>query len=93
MNLALLAVGAVMGLVIGVPAGWTSNGVYRAHLDIKRTKAAIPGMRKHRWARIKAAFGTVVVVVLIGAVAVAALAHRDDTRPAGPSPSPSVQAR
>lgn len=82
--------GLLAGLVLGVTVGWTTNGVYRAHLDVKRTKAAIPGTRKHRWTRIKAAAAVVFWAVLIGWLAIVILLNADHPHaPAGPSPSTS----
>lgn len=52
--LTVLAIGGILGIVVGFGLGWTVNGVVRAHIDIRRVRQGMPGMRRHRWARIKA---------------------------------------
>lgn len=86
----MFGLGALVGLIVGVPFGWTTNGIFRSHLDIKKTKAAIPGMRRHRWARVKAAMTAITVTVIVAAVAAATLTHTDPpAATTGPSPAPS----
>lgn len=87
-TIAALAAGALVGLGLGIPVGWTTNGIYRSHLDYKRAKAAMPGLRKHRWTRIRAAIAVILWSTLIVAIAVATLINTNEGA-ATPQPGPS----
>ncbi|SCE76551.1 hypothetical protein GA0070607_1285 [Micromonospora coriariae] len=82
----MLAVGILVGCVVGAAYARARRGWD----DYQKTKASVPGLRKLAWLLIRVAATKVgiVVLLLVGAVAYAAVGSDDET--AGPAPSPSA---
>ncbi|GIJ28334.1 hypothetical protein Vqi01_34960 [Micromonospora qiuiae] len=85
----LIAVLLVVGLIVGSGVGSSYARARRGWNDYQAAKKTVPGARRAAWLLIKVVTTKigVIVLLLIGAVAYAAVGGEERPAPSAPSPS------
>ena len=75
MDRSITSAGLMLGLAIGFSLGYAVAVARRAWADYRKTKAAVPGLRKDAWSLIGWALtkGGLVTLLIVAAVAWAAI--------------------